>query len=318
MKLIPLLIALMLPTIAAAEAVWKQDGNRSLELVDGDITLLRFILDAPAPKDPHFEVLATSDGRNTVWVGPADHVWHYGMWFSWKYINKVNFWETQKVGDDPQARMQAGRNEILEPEIISEPGAATATIRYREMSHPQREGEAVLEDRVEIRITKPQGEMGLRVDWDMKTTALADVVLDRTPPPGSGEPGAKGYGGYGGFSWRGPGTFRELVYLDSENRKDMEIHRQHAAWLNVNGKLEEREAGLLFVNHPENPRHPTSWYVFHQGKKHTFWYVNPALLQDKPMELAKGESFTHRYRVQLHDGSWTTEKCKLVAAELVK
>ena len=255
MKYLALLFALLLPSIAAAEAVWKQDGNKSLELVDGDTVLVRFLLDAPAPKDPHFEVLATADGRNTVWVGPADHVWHYGLWFSWKYINKVNFWETQKVGDDPKVRRQPGRNEILDAKIVSEPGAATATIRYREMAHPKHDQDAVLEDQVEIRITKPQGEMGVRVDWDIKTTALADVILNRTPPPGSGEKGEKGYGGYGGFSWRGPGTFKDIVYVSSENRKDMEVHRQHAAWLNVYGKLEERDAGMLFVDHPENPRH---------------------------------------------------------------
>ena len=24
---------------------------------------------------------------------PPDHIWHHGLWFSWKFINKVNYWE---------------------------------------------------------------------------------------------------------------------------------------------------------------------------------------------------------------------------------
>lgn len=312
MNLTGALISLALCGLSSAEAVWQQDGNRSLKLVDGDTVLVHFVLDG-APRDPHFAVLATKRGHNTVWVAPADHVWHYGLWFSWKKINGVNFWETNKATGE-----QEGRNAVLDPKILSEPDAATAIVRYRETSHPARDGDAVLEDQVEIRITRPQGELGVRVDWDVKTTALADVVLDRTPPPGSNERGEKNYGGYAGFSWRGPKEFQKLIYLDSENRKDIDIHLQHAEWVNVNGELSGENAGLLIVNHPSNPRHPSSWYVCHKPDANTFWYVNPAWLAPEPLQLAKGASFSHRYRVQLHDGSWTAETCRQAAAGLVK
>ncbi len=93
---------------ADSSHLWQADGNRSLELRGADGPLVRFVLDC-APRDPHFEILATTDGRNTVWVAPPDHVWHYGMWFSWKFINSVNFWEI-----DPTTGLQQGRSEILD------------------------------------------------------------------------------------------------------------------------------------------------------------------------------------------------------------
>lgn len=305
MKPVTVLMLLALVDAAGADPVWKQDENRSLELTDGDKTLARFQL-ACAPLDPHFEVLATTGGHNMVWVGPPDHVWHYGLWFSWKLINGVNFWET-----DPKTREQQGRNVVLEPKITSRPDGESARVTYRERSLPDAQGPAVLEDKVEIIIHKPKGDEGVRVEWNMTTTALEAVILNRTPPPGD-EPGAKEYGGYGGFSWRGAKELSEIHYMDSEQRKDEAIHRQHATWVSVNGLIHEQKAGLLVVPHPANPRQPSSWYVTSNGKL-PFWYVNPAMLQDAPLKMTKDQTMRHRYLLIIHDGKWTAERCAKAA-----
>lgn len=292
-------LALLVSPLVAAQPVWKQDGNRSVELGGEGGKIVRFVLDA-APRDPHFEVLATRDGRNTVWLSPPDHIWHYGLWFSWKMINGVNFWETDK-----EFRQQ-GRNEIHDPLIEIDPDGVTATIRYRELAHPDPEGPAVLEDKVAMVVTRPQEDAGVKVEWRITTSALADVVLDRTPPPG--EPGGRGWGGYGGFSWRGAKDFKAVTFLGSEGRRDEALHRQHAEWVNVSGSIDGKPAGLLIINDPRNPRHPPSWYVTGQPDL-PFWYANPALLQEKPLKLKKGESLTHVYQVIVHDGSWNAERC---------
>src|SRR5512143_2167480 len=42
---------------------------------------------------PFFHPLTGADGRVLTNFKPEDHPWHYGLWFSWKYINHVNYWE---------------------------------------------------------------------------------------------------------------------------------------------------------------------------------------------------------------------------------
>lgn len=310
-KRIAILLTLCLPCMAAAEPVWKQEGDRTLELKNGNNTLVRFNL-ACAPLDPHFEVLATADGHNLVWVAPPDHVWHYGLWFSWKTINGVNFWETNR-----KTRAQQGLNVVHDPKIVSRPDALSASLSYRERSLPDPQGLAVLEDRVEIVIHKPQGDTGLQVEWRIVTMALEDVVLDRTPPPGD-DSKTKGWGGYGGFSWRGAKDLHDVNFTDSEGRRgEQGVHRQRASWLSVTGLLEQRKAGLLFIPHAQNPRQPSSWYV-KDLEKIPFWYVNPAILLEKPLKLAKGESIQHRYLLIVNDGDWSPERCQAEATAFAK
>jgi len=292
MKLLILFLALA--SCALAQPVWHADGSRSLTLIEGENTLVRFILDA-APRDPHFEILATRDGRNTVWVGPPDHVWHYGVWFSWKYINGVNFWET-----NPATGQQQGLNRIEDATIESTPDGETAIIRYRELAFPDAAGNAVLEDAVEIEIQRPTDTTGPHVTWRITTTALADATLDRTPI--AGEPGGRDWGGYAGFSWRGAREFKDVIFSDSESRKDMAIHGQPARWVNAVGSLHGKPAGVFIIDHPGNPRHPSAWYITNQPK-HPFWFANPALLLPEALSTRKGDSFQHSYHLVVHDGN---------------
>ena len=56
--------------------------------------------------------------------------------------------------------------------------------------------------------------------------------------------------------------------------------------------------------HKSNPGHPTSWYVLNRELAHgPFTYLNPALLQPKPITLKKGDTLTQRHRIVVHDGS---------------
>jgi len=136
-----------------------------------------------------------------------------------------------------------------------------------------------------------------------------------TPLPG--EPGGRDWGGYGGFSWRGAEDFKDLMFTDSEGRENMDIHRHHAGWLNITGTLHGKAAGLCIIDHPDNPGHPQSWYLFHNPKL-PFWFANPALLQPKPVSMKKDSSFHHSYRVVLHDGAWQNADCEQAAKRFRK
>jgi hypothetical protein len=252
----------------------------------------RFLTD-PSPADPHFDVLATADGRNLVRVSPPDHPWHYGHWFSWKTINGVNFWET-----DRKSGKSKGIATVLDPAIEIAPDQSAATIRYRREYRLRPGAPPVMADTFTVTIRPPDAEgLGPQIDWTITTTALTDIELGRTPPPG--EPGSKPWGGYGGLSWRGAKALENVRFLASDGRLGMAMHRRHARWADATGTMAGKPAGLVIIDHPSNPGHPTSWFIVATPKQ-PFWYLNPALLQPKPLRLAKGKSFIHRYRVLVH------------------
>ena len=48
------------------------------------------------------------------WMAPPDHPWHYGMWFSWKYLNGKIYWEF-----DPKTGRAQGVEKWSMPKIVT-------------------------------------------------------------------------------------------------------------------------------------------------------------------------------------------------------
>ena len=58
----------------------------------------------PQQDVPFFHPVSTPTGRVLTWDAPPDHVWHHGLWFCWKYINEVNYWEPNQQTGKPDGR----------------------------------------------------------------------------------------------------------------------------------------------------------------------------------------------------------------------
>ena len=93
----------------------------------------------PDVAKPYFDPLGLIDGVSLVWNSPPDHPWHHGLWFSWKGINGVNYWEEDagsgraegltkivsvkvSAGDDFSARVELNLayHKPGEPVVLSE------------------------------------------------------------------------------------------------------------------------------------------------------------------------------------------------------
>jgi hypothetical protein len=61
---------------------------------------------------PFFHPVALPGGPVLTWDQPGDHPWHRALWFSWKFINGINYWE-----EDPKTGVSAGRTRWSEPQI---------------------------------------------------------------------------------------------------------------------------------------------------------------------------------------------------------
>ena len=172
---------------------WEKAAGSSLSLVGPGGPLWQFRYD-PALDHAYFHPLRTTDGRLLTWDRPPDHIWHHGLWFSWKYINKVNYWEVDAKTGRPAGRTSWSNVRVsfghdLETRIAMD-------LDYR----PVGAAAPVLTEKRTIEVSRPDADGVYAIDWTGAFTAVADAVLDRTPLPG--QPGGGVSGGYAGLSLR--------------------------------------------------------------------------------------------------------------------
>jgi len=239
----------------------------------------------PDEGKPYIHPLATSDGEVLTWLRPKDHPWHRGLWFSWKFINGLNYWE-----EDRKTGLSEGRTKIKKAKIKTGEDYS-ARIELAVSYHPPGKDEVISEKRV-LNITAPDDKGTCKIDWTSIFKATGgDATLGRTPIPG--EKHGKSYGGYAGLSIRMAGETRGWKYTDSEGRQGKDIHGKKAMWMKAAGNTPSgKEAGVTIEDQKSNLRHPTPWYLAAEMP-----YFGPALLFNKPYTLKKGESLTLKYRV---------------------
>jgi len=208
-----------------------------------------------------------------------DHPWHKGMWWSWKFINGVNFWEKNPkgtelvkvgitVGDDHSARIDID-------------------IHYR---IPQ--AEPVLTEKRRIEISAPDDQGRYHIDWTVTFTATdKDVTLNKN--------------WYGGMAARMAKRTSPWTFRDSEGREgEKACSRKRARWIDFSGTLaDSQEAGMAIFVHPDNLGQPPTWCVIQKMP-----YFNPVFAGADDYTLAAGKTLTLRYRMLVHPGLMTRQQ----------
>jgi type 1 glutamine amidotransferase len=271
-------IALALAASAAAVEIQEKEHAISAE-VDGR-TLWTFNHD-PAEAKPCFHPLASTDGTVFTDLRPEDHPWHRGVWFSWKFINSVNYWE-----EDRETGKVAGATRIVS---VERKVAKNQTVRLAlKLEYaPAESVDPVMKEERNIWITPPDETGAYFIDWSSTFTAIKDVTLDRTPIPG--EPGGKPWGGYAGWSVRMNAAMKGGEFLNSEGQNGAAALRESARWVSFaapGGGL------LLLMDHPDNLRHPATWYIA-EGMP----YFSPAVIHDAPLTIKAGQTLALKYRL---------------------
>jgi hypothetical protein len=94
--------------------------------------------------------------------------------------------------------------------------------------------------------------------------------------------------------------------INSNGEKDGAIWGKAAAWVDYWGDIDGKTVGFAIMDHPSNPRHPTTWHARDYG----LVAANPFGLSDfqkKPkgsgdMLIKNGETVTFKYRFLFHEG----------------
>jgi hypothetical protein len=280
---------------------WDTAACDQLALVKDGAEVWRFQYDPSKSSKPFFDPVCVAGGRSLTWARPPDHAWHYGLWFSWKFINGLNYWE-EKAGRSP------GETFWSPPEIDKRAdGSAKIVCELGYRSTPS--DAPVLKERRTITVSAPDEGGAYHMDWTQVFTACSQAVtLDRTPLPG--EPDGKGWGGYAGLSVR---FAKALTNVETVASTVGRVPRDKAGRLDVtaaaaeqNGLLEGTPCGLAILAHPSNPRAPGEWYPI-ENPAVPFHYLNAAFLLKSAYVMQPGETLTLRYRVCVHPGRWDAE-----------
>ena len=267
--------------------------DTSLALCNGDKIVWRLVFDAKQPKS-YFHPLATVDGEVLTGFEPADHPWHRGLWWSWKFINGLNYWE-----EDPTSRKSEGDIELTHATV--EPGddfSARAELRFS--YHPPGQP-AVMTEQRRLVIGRPNAAGQFTIDWTSEFTAGdAPVKLDRTLPPN--QPGGASYGGYAGLSLRFPPGVTGWNFRTSEGAtRGSTGNGKSARWLDLSGAT----AGITVFDHPGNIRQPSPWYLYESPQ---LLFFSPAVLFNEPLELAARQTVKFTYRIVVHSNPMTAEQ----------
>jgi len=279
-------------TAHAAAFNW-QASDTSLALRNGDKTVWQLVMD-PAQSKTYFHPVATVNGEVITAFRPPDHPWHRGLWWSWKYINGLNYWE-----EDAKTGRSQGINELTGAKVTTNRDFSARielTFSYHPPNLPP-----VLTERRTLEISMPDKNGNYRIDWtSVFTVADKPLKLDRTPPQ---KQGGVSSGGYAGLSLRFPKGLKGWNFLNSGNAHGAaEGCGMNANWADFSGP----SSGIAVFDHPGNLRHPSPWYI-NEGLP----YFSPALLYNSPLELAPEQEITLRYRVLVH--SVATSKKELEA-----
>ena len=292
-----LALALVQP---AAFGEWQRD-DKSVAWVSGSNVFWRFSFD-PAKGKPFFHPLAPSGKAALTNFRPADHPWHYALWFSWKYIRHddsrpVNYWEENSAGN------AQGKTRWEPPTIETQPDGRT-TIRLK-LRYVNPSGETDLTELRELRVSAPAADGGFFIDWLARFTAGdKDLVLDRTPMPG--EPGGAVNGGYAGLSARMaplPVTMSVVTTAGAVEGFVSHRARPNAAAVACNFTDGLRDVGgLAFFSDPANTGGDAPWYIIDSRQMP---FICQAILAPKPKPVPAHGEFTLRYRIGVSPQGWT-------------
>ncbi|TXR58015.1 DUF6807 family protein [Quadrisphaera setariae] len=233
---------------------------------------------------------------------PHDHRWHHGLWWSWKFVDDVLFWEDHPgYGGN---RTGLGRSLVREHAVHEDDGRVRVTERLDWVVDAT--GEVLLsEQRVVTAGLDPVLPGAWVLDWDQRWRATREVVLSTTPWPQTS------WGGYAGLSYRAARAMvgEEEVLASGDRRGAAAVHGERAAWAAYTGLVDGAEVdepavpgrgGVALLPHPDDEGTPHPVYAATATDGFGFLATAPLMHGDRT--LAADEDLRLRTRVVVLPG----------------
>lgn len=279
---------------------WQKDSKSVTLLNNGKIVWQHHFNKAEGK--PYFHPLSTLNGSVLTGLRPEDHPWHRAIWFSWKYINGLNYWE-----EDRASGKSEGITELksVSYDLTKDFGAAF----HLELTYHPPTGQDLLKEERTVRLSAPAEDDSYFMDWESTFTALAEeVILDRTALPG--EPNGQSWGGYAGFSARLSNQLSEVKTINDSGETEG-LHGKPSRWMTYQAKdLKGQPVAITIFDHPQNINHPNKWFISNDAAT-PFYYFSPAFLFGQKLILKKGDKLHLKYRLLVNSGTPGVDQLKL-------
>ena len=270
-------LSFLAAAVSANALDWKQTDH-SFALTSGTNIVWQFNYSKDGK--PYFHPLTVAGGAPLTALSPKDHPWHRGLWFSWKYLDKLNYWE-----EDPKTGISEGRTEVLDVKATPRDDHS-ARFEMKLAYHPPGGANLLTEERI-IEVSAPGKDGAYTIDWRATFTAGAAPVLLELTPPRKDKNGVP-WGGYAGLSLRMTPDAKKWKFFDSEGRIAGNDNGVVARWFAATG-----EGGTVATfEHSTSFRHPAPWYCWPSMP-----FYQPAILFNSSHTIPAGGTLAVKYRV---------------------
>ncbi len=238
----------------------------------GDQAVLEYRYTAARPKT-YVHPLVLPNGFAISYDSPPDHLHHQGLMLAWSSVNGLDFWGEKNPGEHGQ---------IVHQKFLRLSDRGPAVIAA--LNHWVAKGKLYLVEKQTVRVPEPTQDL-VRLDWESEITAQKEAItIDASKHP------------YNGLGIRFPHSMDFGKTLNSNGTTDFKkASGERAKWCAYTGSMGEGKgpASLAMFDAPENPRHPTPFFVMNDK----FGYMSAAPSFHEGFTLKPGESLRFRWGV---------------------
>ena len=307
-------LAVILLAVGAAHPAWAQvEVKRDAERITIDIDGKPFTVIYIAGKDlnrPYLHPLRTATGKIVNRSFPAgqlpgettDHPHHAGLFYGHGDVNGYNYWAIQNVATPP-SQSSATMGRIVLKDVAAVRSGSTSGSVDLVLTWLTPDGKPLLTET--RRMTFHSHPMLRIIDFDFDFRAI-DKVVFRDTKEGTfamrmatalEEPSPK--------DKTGPARTGKLVNAQG-GEGEPNVWGKRSEWVDYSGQIDGEKVGIVMMDHPGNPRHPTYWH----SRGYGLHSINPFGVSDFLNDETKNGSLTiepgghvrFRYRVIIHPG----------------
>ena len=300
-----------------AQVKVTQHGSQKVSVeIDGK-PYSEFVV-GPETHKPYLAPLRTASGIVVTRAYPMDssvpgeahdHPHHRGLWFTHGAVNGYDFWanETDQKGVGNGKgdvvlkkvnKVSSGKTGLIDATFEWKAGGKTLLTETRRMTFspdPQLRS-------IDFDITlSPEEKVTFGDTKEGMFAVRLAAPLEEQQPRNIAEPKRNGR------------------LLNAQNKAgEKQVWGKRSEWADYSGQIDGKPAGIVIMDHPSNPRHPTYWHARAYGLFATNIFGVHDFENDKTRDgsltIQPGQPLRFRFRVVVHEGLNPTRIAELYQA----